>query len=141
MTTKDAMMVSFRLPWPPSSDNLYTPMRGRLVLKKAGRVYQEAVKQAVWLRQIEKAMAQSITADPGFRVMIEMRGPSHDKRGHRLGLRHYDIANREKACMDALTRAGVWDDDSGIDRLVLERGEQDKDPHVIVTIARKAVQP
>ena len=133
----DAMMVSFRLPWPPSSDNLYTPMRGRLVLKKAGRLYQEMVKQAVWLRQIEKAAAQAITELPGFRVMIEMRGPSHDKRGRKLGLRHYDIANREKACMDALTRAGVWKDDSGIDRLVIERGAPEKEPFVIVTIARK----
>lgn len=139
--TKEAMMVSFRLPWPPSSDNLYTPMRGRLVLKKAGRVYQEMVRQAVWLRHMEKAAAQAITKEPGFRVMIEMRGPSHDKRRRKLGLRHYDIANREKACMDALTQAGVWADDSGIDRLILERGEPDRDSHVIVTIARKSLTP
>lgn len=34
-----------------------------------------------------------------------------------------DIDNRVKACLDALTHAGVMDDDSQVDVLIVDRGE------------------
>ena len=49
--------------------------------------------------------------------------------------RRYDIDNRVKPILDALTQAGAWKDDSQVDVIVVARGEIDKArPRAEVTV-------
>ena len=49
-------------------------------------------------------------------------------------LANNDIDNRLKACLDALTEAGAWVDDSQIDQLTVRRGEKTKGGMMLVEI-------
>jgi crossover junction endodeoxyribonuclease RusA len=50
--------------------------------------------------------------------------------------RRIDLDNRLKSTLDSLTHAGVWLDDSQIDRLTIERGELDRPlGSMVVTIS------
>ena len=67
---------------------------------------------------------------PGFGISAQSM-PLTCRLGLKLVLnvpdkRKRDISNCVKAVEDSLTKAGVWLDDSQIDRLIVERGVQTK---------------
>lgn len=65
-------------------------------------------------------------ASKRFEVVIKL---------HFATRRKTDIDNRVKPLLDALTRAGVWDDDSQVDALKIRRAEPDRDnPNAEVVI-------
>jgi crossover junction endodeoxyribonuclease RusA len=118
-------MITLKLPWPPTLNHYYVAIKGRKVLSKGGRDYHEVVRRLCvdglgWPK-----------AGPywnGQRIELTMMLYSPDKR-------KYDIDNRIKAVQDALTKSGVWTDDSQIDQLHVIRGGVDReDAHVMVMI-------
>ncbi len=128
------MKATLKLPWPPSVNHLHVPYRGRKIKSSAGRNFAKAVADAMFLQQAEYTRAVGMEYANGLSVTMQFFGPANNTKGHNIGARKYDIANYEKACIDALTEAGVLKDDKYIDRLTLIRGEQRGKPCVIVEI-------
>jgi len=97
------------LPWPPSVNNYWRhKVTGRLAtvyVSAEGKQYRKAVNDLV----MEAAMVQRYLKQTGpVRVVIEAFPPDRRKR---------DLDNILKSLLDALTHAGVWEDDSQIQDL------------------------
>lgn len=112
--------VTIRLPFPPSVNHYWSHrVAGKppkqfvqTYISKKGRQYREHAVEAV-RRVFGKPAALSMRLD----VKLVLFPP--DRRAR-------DLDNYNKAALDALTHANVWQDDSLIDRLVCERGEVSK---------------
>jgi len=96
------------MPYPPSVNSYWRhptsgPLAGRHMISEKGRAYREAVR-AMFLGR--KPIAGRLN------VEIIMSPPDKRKR---------DVDNIIKATLDSLTHAGVWGDDSQIDRLSVVR--------------------
>lgn len=110
------------LPWPPSNNHYWgkrvVPARPKPFVKvyiaKAGKQFRKDVQDAVW-----QQCGTVRPTDERLTVSIVSRAPNNRK---------HDLDNLLKATLDALTHAGVWSDDSHIDRLTMERGPVDR-PH------------
>ena len=81
------------LPWPPSMNTYWRQFQGRMLISKAGREYRKAVMNQI---------VGSYRFTGQIRVVIEAWRPDRRRR---------DLDNLLKAPLDALTHAGVWDDD------------------------------
>lgn len=88
-------------------------------ISKAGREFKEKVSDYIAEYKVPKLGSARLE----MKVVIYPR----DKRKQ-------DIDNRIKALWDALTDAGVFDDDEQIDVLIVERGEIKKGGGVLVFI-------
>lgn len=112
-------MISFELPISPSI-NHYFGRRGKFsYLPKEVKQYRAAVQDIV-------TEAGHPTLDGRVAVFIAIHMPSR---------RRSDIDNRVKGCLDALTHAGVWLDDSQVDALTVVRRGVIKGGLVKVVIA------
>ena len=89
------------LPYPPSLNRMYRAISGRSILSKPGREYYE---RAVWdiKAQLPRGW-RPITA----RVRVTVKATPPDRRRR-------DLDNLWKPILDALTKAGVWGDDSQV---------------------------
>ena len=100
------------LPFPPSVNGYWRAIRrGNLctqIISKKGREYAEAVSTSV-----NAAGVTTIPLEERLEVTILLCAPDRRRR---------DVDNYSKAVLDSLTKAGVWEDDSQIDRLTLVRG-------------------
>lgn len=112
-------MLVLNLPLPPSVNSYRTIFRGRMGISKAGREFKAKVSDYV----IEYRVPKLGDARIEMKVVLYPR----DKRKQ-------DIDNRIKALWDALTDAGVFDDDEQIDILHIERGEIKKGGGCLVYI-------
>lgn len=92
-------MARFILPWPPSVNTYYTVARGRKILSKKGREFKAA---AVAEARRQRGSAKPLT---GWLTVTMFASPPTVTRKR-------DGDNYIKATLDALTDAGVWDDDS-----------------------------
>lgn len=93
------------LPWPPSVNNYWRQFKGRLIISADGRRYRDLV------------LASFVGRTPiAERIAVTMFAFPPDRRRR-------DLDNALKAPLDALTHARVWEDDSLIDLLLIERGE------------------
>ncbi len=109
------------LPWPPSVNSYWRhpsrgPLAGRHLISEAGRLY----RTSVWALAPRRAVLTGRLS-----VVIEAYPP--DRRAR-------DIDNLPKAPLDALTHAGVWTDDSQIDKLTIERCAVVKGGRLDITI-------
>lgn len=100
-------MTIYTLPWPPSVNRMWrTPrsgaLAGRTMLSEEGRRYRRAVADEV--------LVQGRRRFGSARVSVEIEARTPDRRRR-------DLDNLPKAILDALTHAGVWDDDCAIDDL------------------------
>lgn len=96
-------MIELRLPYPPSVNQYYRKLRNTMVISERGRRFLKEVKATVGV--VETQLGSLL-------VEIEVYPPDRRKR---------DIDNVCKATLDALTKAGVYQDDSQIDILVVIR--------------------
>lgn len=117
-------MMQFELPWPPSTNriwrNVVTRGRPQTLLSTEGRKFRNLAGQYCQLAGVAgKRLAGRLA------VEVLVRAP--DRRAR-------DLDNVLKAALDALTHAGVWVDDSQIDRLVVTRGEITKGGKLLVSI-------
>ena len=114
-------VIEYRLPWPPSANRIWRAVAGRVILSAEGRAYAKKVSNALPAGPV-------VTFASRLRVTYWLYAPDS------YGSRAWDIANREKVLSDALTKCGVWKDDSQIDGMQVLRAHRAGNGHVIVRI-------
>ena len=103
-------MITIALPWPPTVNSLYPSNKaGRRFLSKKGAQYLKSVRLA----------AAACGAGLHGKTMT-------GRLAYRLSLwppdrRIRDLSNHQKAVEDCLTKCGVWEDDSLVDHLEVDR--------------------
>lgn len=110
--------VVLELPFPPSVNHYWRHVGPKVLISREGRQYRERVKGRVLLAgepRLEGAIAVTIAVMPP------------DKRRR-------DLDNLFKAVLDALAAAGVYEDDSQIDCLMIERRGVVREGGLIVTL-------
>jgi crossover junction endodeoxyribonuclease RusA len=111
------MILTLKLPWPPSTNRYYRVVNNRAILSKEAREYRARV--------IEQFGTNSPLAG-SIGIVIYATPPNRVRR---------DLDNMLKQPLDALQHAGVYTDDSQIDQLMIRRMESDKlNPHLLVMI-------
>ncbi|MFG0802648.1 RusA family crossover junction endodeoxyribonuclease [Leclercia sp. GLN_9] len=116
------------LPFPPSVNTYWRapnsgPLKGRHLISAKGRAYQSAACAAIieQLRRLPKPSAAAAA------VEIVLYPPDARRR---------DIDNYNKALFDALTHAGIWEDDCQVKRMLVEWGPQVPGGKVEITITK-----
>lgn len=114
------------LPFPPSVNTYWRapnkgPLKGRHLISAAGRKYQSDACAAIieQLRRLPKPSSEPAS------VEVILYPPDARRR---------DIDNYNKALLDSLTHAGVWEDDSQVKRMLVEWGPVVKGGRVEITI-------
>lgn len=127
--------MKLTLPFPPSMNTYWRapnrrPLAGRHLISAAGRKYQSDACAAIieQLRRLPKPSAEAAA------VEIILYPPDARSR---------DIDNYNKALFDALTHAGVWEEDSQVKRIIdrwleLENGQQVSVPQSLPEALRLA---
>lgn len=120
--------MKLKLPFPPSVNTYWRapnkgPLKGHHLISAAGRKYQSDACAAIieQLRRLPKPSSEPAS------VEVILYPPD---------VRRRDIDNYNKALFDALTHAGVWEDDSQVKRLLVEWGAVVKGGMVEITISR-----
>lgn len=112
-------MTIIKLPYPPSMNTYWRNFRGNTVLSKAGREFKTAVAECVVEQNIPKfgtkRLEMTLWLYPRSKLVT-------------------DLDNRLKAVLDGLEEAGVYENDSQIDVLMIQRGEIRKGGGVDVMI-------
>lgn len=101
--------LTLQLPFPPSVNSVWRCMHSRNILSQKGRDYRAFV-----IALMEGTMADVRKFENRLRVDIVLHPPTRRK---------YDIDNFHKALLDALTHAGIWEDDEQIFQMYVEKGE------------------
>ena len=100
--------VVLHLPWPPTVNSYYKVTRhGQRYLDKKVRAFRDVVAESV------HEQMPGVTLDESIFMEVYLFPPDRRKR---------DLDNYMKGLLDALTEAGIWDDDSLIDQLHIYRG-------------------
>lgn len=120
--------MKLKLPFPPSVNTYWRapnkgPLKGRHLISKAGRKFRSEACAAIidQLRRLPKPSTEPAA------VEILLYPPDSRNR---------DIDNYNKALLDSLTHAGVWEDDSQVKRLLVEWGPVVKGGRVEIMISR-----
>jgi len=104
--------LSFTMPWPPSVNSCWKPVgRGkssRMMLTPGVKAY----RQLAWYMLVQQRVPRGRLAQP---VAISIVAHPPNARTH-------DIDNLLKVSLDALTMAGVLEDDKWIEELSIRRG-------------------
>lgn len=96
----------FTLPFPPSVNHYWRRVGPRTLVSQEGRAFRKNVC----------ALLGGGSPPIGGRIALAMDAFPPDRRRR-------DLDNLPKAVLDSLTHAGVYEDDSQIDLLVIQRQE------------------
>ena len=108
------------LPWPPTVNHYYTVANGRKILSKRGRKY----KEDAWVLAV--AQGPNYRLEAPISVFIRAYPPDNRKR---------DLDNLLKPVLDVLTTAGIYEDDSEISDLRIQRFEPSKPGRIEVIVS------
>jgi crossover junction endodeoxyribonuclease RusA len=103
-------MITLNLPYPPTLNSYYRHLRsgpraGAVLISEKGRKYRESIIRTVpRIARLEGRLEVDMDAYP----------PDNRRR---------DVDGIFKCVLDSLTHAGIWTDDSQIDRLCVTRRE------------------
>ena len=111
------MQVTLALPWPPSVNHYYRHVGPRVLISKDGRKYRETVA-GIARRAGVPMFVRPVSVD------IDLRPPDYRRR---------DADNSLKSTLDALTCAGVYEDDSLIQRLTVTKNNP-QPPHGLAIV-------
>lgn len=111
-------MSAFAVPYPPSVNTYWRHSRGVTHISLEGRAYRHAVVSSPALRGVRFGSAR-------LSVTLAVSPPDRRRR---------DLDNLPKGLLDALMHAGVYEDDSQIDELIVRRGKPVKGGSVAVSI-------
>lgn len=100
--------VKYVLPYPPSVNNYWHTSGKRRYISPAGKKFTEDVAKNVYEQGYKRFGDKSL----GISVMIHPRSK-----------RRFDLDNTLKAILDALMKAGCYDDDSQFEYIEIARGE------------------
>lgn len=106
------------LPWPPSANNYWRKWNNRMVISPQARAYHQKVSY------IAKEYGR-MTADARLAVSMFAYPPDKRKR---------DIDNLVKITLDALEKGKVFENDSQVDFLSVQRKEVVKDGEMWVCV-------
>jgi len=109
------------LPYPPTINHYYGQRGNHRFITKKGKDFRLAVQEVVAEQSI-KTMTKRIS------IGICLYPPDKRRR---------DIDNPQKSLFDALTHAGVWEDDSQVDLLEVRRKEVVKGGYVMCVICEE----
>lgn len=102
------MLITMRLPLPPTNNTYYRNFRGRMILGKPGRDYKALVQEYVTVNEIpsfgDARLQAIITVFPKDR-------------------RKWDLDGRLKGLLDSLQDAGVYNNDEQFDQIQIARGK------------------
>jgi len=97
------------VPYPPSVNHYWRRVGRRTLISRQGRAFRQAVEQIVWRAH-------------GLRGWQPYHGPLRVEVAlHPPDRRRRDLDNSLKALLDALQHAGVYEDDSQIVSLAIEK--------------------
>lgn len=109
------------LPYPPSVNTYWRANGKRRFLSKAGVEFKKAVAEYVIDNNIPKFGDARLSMD----IIISPRSK-----------RIFDLDNLLKAILDSLMDAGVYDDDSQVDKLSIARGKPTKGGACVLVIEK-----
>lgn len=115
--------LKLTLPFPPSINHYWR----HTAINRKPRVYLSAEGLA-YRATVAALLANAMPTPLVGRIKVVMRMYAPNKR-------RYDIDNRVKAVLDALTHAGLWADDEQVDDLHLIRGDVVKDGQLMIEIS------
>lgn len=100
-------MITLELPWPPSVNHYYRHVGNKVLISKEGRQYREVVANRIKAAGIKKNMDK-------VEVAIQLYPPDRRRR---------DVDNVLKILLDSFTIGGIYEDDSQIYFLSIEKLE------------------
>ena len=116
-------VITLTLPWPPTSNHFHQPIKmgnfARLTTSKKARDYKKRIVE-------EFGGTFGKPLDTKLRLTAVFFAPTRAKR---------DLPNFEKAFMDGLNDAGLFEDDSLFDDIQFLRGEIIKGGCIVVRIS------
>ena len=101
------MTGEFELPWPPSVNHYYRHVGPRVLISREGRKYREQIVARFQNDRVAK-YSGPVALD------IELYPPDNRRR---------DVDNSLKCLLDTFTHAGLYGDDSQVQRLTITRRE------------------
>lgn len=111
--------ITLTLPFPPSVNGYWRNLKGRTLISKRGRQYKDAVWTLIRSDRVEPMGGQLVSS------VVVLHPPDKRRRDH---------DNYGKGLYDALTHAGVLDDDTQVRDGRVVWGEPTKDGVAIVTL-------
>ena len=98
--------MTITLPYPPSVNHYWRKFRNHMVISAEGRAY----RAAVWAAVVEQGCP--LYAEGALALKIKAWMPDKRRR---------DLDNILKALLDAMQDAGLYEDDSQVSRIEIER--------------------